>query len=72
MSKKRRIFAWSPLRKLMTDAGAEIVSKEAVEILLNFLEDRTKKLTSSALEFAKHSKRKKISKEDMSLAISMM
>ena len=56
----------------MTDAGADIVSKEAVEVLLNFLEERAKKLTSSALEFAKHSKRKKISKDDMSLAISII
>ena len=69
MSKKRRIFAWSPLRALMSKAGAEIVSKEAVETLLNVLEERAKRLTEVALEFAKHSKRKKISAGDMSLAI---
>ena len=27
MAKKRRIFAWSPLRALMKKAGAEIVSR---------------------------------------------
>ena len=69
MAKKRRIFAWSPLRSLMKSAGAEIVSRDAVELLLNYLEDRSKKLTTSALVFAKHSKRKKISKADMELAI---
>jgi histone H3/H4 len=68
MAKKRRIFAWSPLRALMTEAGAEIVSRDAVELLLIFLEDRAKKLTSAALAFAKHSKRKKISKDDMAMA----
>ncbi len=69
IAKKRRIFAWSPLRGLMKKAGAEIVSREAVELLLNYLETRSKQLTTSALIFAKHSKRKKISQADMALAI---
>jgi len=69
MAKKRRIFAWSPLRALMKKAGAQIVSRDAVELLLNYLEARSKKLTEVALIFAKHSKRKKISKGDMALAI---
>ena len=69
MAKKKRIFAWSPLRALMKKAGASIVSRQAVELLLNYLETRSKKLTEIALVFAKHSKRKKISKGDMALAI---
>ena len=69
MAKKRRIFAWSPLRALMKKAGAEMVSRDAVELLLNYLEARSRKLTEVALVFAKHSKRKKISKGDMGLAI---
>ncbi|MHA1475075.1 MAG: histone-like protein [Promethearchaeota archaeon] len=69
MAKKRRIFAWSPLRALMKSAGAQIVSRNAVELLLNYLETRSKRLTETALIFAKHSKRKKISKGDMALAI---
>jgi len=69
MAKKRRIFAWSPLRALMKKAGAQIVSRDAVEMLLNYLEARSRKLTEVALIFAKHSKRKKISKGDMGLAI---
>lgn len=69
MAKKRRTFAWSPLRALMKSAGAVIVSREAVELLLNFLELRAKNLTGIALTFAKHSKRKKISQGDMALAV---
>ena len=69
MAKKKRLFAWSPLRKLMKDAGAEIVSRDAVEILLDYLEKRAKLLTESAIVFAKHSKRKKVSAGDMGLAI---
>ena len=69
MAKKRRIFAWSPLRALMKKAGAEIVSREAVESLLFYLEERSKKLTTAALKFAKHAKRKKITASDIQLAI---
>ncbi|MHA1512394.1 MAG: histone [Promethearchaeota archaeon] len=72
MAKKRRMFAWSPLRALMKKSGARIVSRDAVEALLNYLEDRSKKLTVMALKFAKHSKRKKITKGDMALAIEYL
>jgi histone H3/H4 len=72
MAKKRRIFAWSPLRALMKKAGAEIVSRDAVESLLYYLEERSKQLTGAALKFAKHAKRKKITSSDMSLAIEYM
>lgn len=68
MAKKKRAFAWSPLRKLMKAAGAEITSRDAVDVLITDLEIRAKKLTEKALAFAKHSKRKKISKADMELA----
>jgi histone H3/H4 len=72
MAKKRRTFAWSPLRGLMKKAGATIVSREAVETLLYFLEVKAKSLTEAALKFAKHSKRKKITAGDMGLAIELV
>ncbi len=65
-------FAWSPLRSLMKKAGAEIVSRNAVDKLMDFLEDRAKKLTTCAIDISKHSGRKKITKEDMKLAIGMI
>ena len=72
MARKRRIFAWSPLRALMKDAGAEIVARDAVEVLLNYHEDRASSITEDALVFAKHSNRKKVSKADVNLAIENM
>ena len=72
MAKKKKTFAWSPLRALMKKAGAQIVSREAVEALLYYLEDRSKKLTAMALKFAKHSKRKKVTSGDMGLAIEYL
>lgn len=72
MAKRKRTFAWSPVRELMKDAGAEIVARDAVEQLLWFLEKRAKKLTEAALTLAKHSKRKKITEGDMELAIDLV
>ena len=72
MAKKKRVFAWSPLRALMRKAGAEIVSRDAVEKLLNYLEIRSKKLTWASLKFAKHEKRKKVTHDDMNLAIEFL
>ena len=72
MAKKKRSFAWSPLRKLMKRAGANIVARNAVDLLITDLEDVATKLTKKALGFAKHAKRKKITKEDMSLAIKYL
>jgi hypothetical protein len=52
-----------------TESGAEIVSRDAVESLLYYLEERSKQLTAAALKFAKHAKRKKITASDIQLAI---
>ena len=65
-------FAWSPLRALMKKAGAAIVSRKAVDALMDLLEDRAKKLTVCAVDISKHSGRKKITKGDMALAIDMV
>jgi histone H3/H4 len=72
MAKKKRHFAWSPVRKLMRKAGAQIVARDAVELLITDLEGTAKTLTKKALGFAKHAKRKKISKDDMDLAIKYL
>ena len=72
MARKKHAFAWSPLRSLMKESGAEIVSKAAVESLLSYLENRSRKLTVMALKFARHAKRKKITTGDMELAISYL
>lgn len=72
MAKKKRSFAWSPVRKLMKRQGANIVARDAVDLLIVDLEDTAKKLTKKALAFAKHAKRKKITRDDMSLAIKYL
>ena len=69
MGRKRTTFAWSPVRTLMEESGAEIVARDAVNILLKYLEERAKIITNNALIFAKHSNRKKVAKKDVELAI---
>ena len=64
-------FAWSPLRALMKKAGAEIVSRAAVDKLMDWLEEYAKNLTGAALDIAKHSGRKKVTNGDMKIAIDM-
>lgn len=72
MAKKKGSFAWSPLRKLMKRSGATIVAREAVNVLIQNLEETATLLTKKAMSFATHAKRKKITKDDMTLAIKYM
>ncbi|MGV9171436.1 MAG: histone [Promethearchaeia archaeon] len=65
-------FAWSPLRSLMKKAGADIVSRAAVDKLMDYLEEYAKDLTNCALDIAKHSGRKKVTADDMKIAIDLI
>ncbi|NHI94865.1 MAG: histone [Candidatus Lokiarchaeota archaeon] len=67
---KKRYFAWSPIRALMADNGAKIVSRDAVAFLITVLQDKAISLTERAKTLAKHSKRKKVTAEDVKLAIA--
>ena len=66
---KKRYFAWSPMRALMADSGAKIVSREAVGYLITVLQEKAITLTNRAKTLAKHSKRKKVTAGDIGLAV---
>ncbi|MHA1794243.1 MAG: histone [Promethearchaeota archaeon] len=68
---KRKALAWSPVRDLMKSVGAQIVARDAVDALIKYLEDRAKDITSSALKLTRHSKRTKVTKDDIELALKM-
>jgi len=72
LSKHKGAFAWSPIRRLMKDSGAEIVSRAAVNKLMDYLEEYAKELTICALDITKHSSRKKITQEDIKKAINLI
>lgn len=69
MAKKKHTFAWSPIRRLMKQQGASIVARDAVDLLIEHLEQTAKDLTEQARQFTQHANRKKITKQDLLLAI---
>jgi histone H3/H4 len=68
----KKIFAWSPIRKLMKDNGAEMVARDAVDALIDYLEKTAKSMTNKALEMTRHAGRKKLTNEDMALAMKIV
>ena len=68
----KKVFAWSPIRKLMKDNGAEMVARDAVDALIDYLEKLAKEVTNKALEMTRHAGRKKLTLEDMDLAMELM
>jgi histone H3/H4 len=68
---KKHALAWSPVRDLMKSVGAQIVARDAVDMLIAFLEDKGKAVTASALKLTRHSKRIKLTREDIDLALKM-
>lgn len=56
----KKVFAWSPIRKLMKDNGAEMVARDAVDALVDYLETSARSVTNKALEMTRHAGRKKL------------
>jgi histone H3/H4 len=67
----KKVFAWSPVRKLMKDNGAEMVARDAVDALIDYLEKLARNMTNKALEMTRHAGRKKLTLEDMNLAMKV-
>ncbi len=67
----KRTFAWSPIRDLMKNAGAEMVAHDAVDELIDYLEERARHITMKALEMTRHAGRKKLTKEDIEIAYDL-
>ena len=66
-----KVFAWSPIRNLMKEAGAEMVAHEAVDSLIEHLEDFARDLTSKSLEMTRHANRKKLEADDIQMALDL-
>ncbi len=68
----KKVFAWSPVRKLMKDNGAEMVARDAVDALIDYLQKLAKAMTNKALEMTRHAGRKKLTVGDMDLAMQII
>ncbi len=62
-------ISWSPIRRLMKHNGAIIVARDAVDELVDWMSASAVTITKSALTLTKHGKRKKITRDDILLAI---
>ena len=62
-------ISWSPIRRLMKHNGAIIVARDAVDELVDWMGKSAEKITKTALNLTKHAKRKKVTKDDILLAI---
>ncbi|MBD3185869.1 hypothetical protein GF325_03485 [Candidatus Bathyarchaeota archaeon] len=68
---KKKSLAWSPVRELMKSVGAQIVARDAVDLMIKVLVDEIKDVTTKALRLTRHSKRTKLTKDDIELALKM-
>lgn len=70
MAKVPKAITKTALRRLMkTEGDANIVSADAITMLMDWLQDTTIEITKKALAICKHAKRKTISKADIKLAV---
>ncbi len=56
----------------MKDNGAEMVARDAVDALIDYLEKEAKNVTNKALEMTRHAGRKKLTLTDMDLAMKLI
>ncbi len=59
----------APITRIAKNAGAERISKDAEEELVNAVEDYAEKLSLAVIDLAKHADRKTIQPEDVELAL---
>lgn len=58
----------APIERIIRKAGAERVSKEAVEELKDAVEDLGEEVATDATEMADHANRNTVKKEDVEMA----
>jgi len=68
---KKRLIAYAPIRDIMKNTGASMVSKEAVEYMIDAIVDFVKKTTATTLKIIRSNKppRTKITREDLDLVL---
>ncbi|MHA1648365.1 MAG: histone [Promethearchaeota archaeon] len=59
----------APLRRLMKDEGAGLVSEGALLLMAKTLEAHAKKVTKKAISIVKDEKRKRLTSQDITFAI---
>ena len=58
----------APVKRIIQEAGAERVSADAVDALVEFLEEYAEEVSKKAVTYAKYANRKTVKAEDIALA----
>jgi len=67
--KKKNELPFHTILRLAKKLGAERISKDAAQLLSEYLTMELQNIITDAVKFAKHAERKTIMKEDIKLAI---
>ena len=59
----------APVKRIIQEAGAERVSADAVDALVEYLEDYAEEVSKKAVTYARYANRKTVKAEDIDLAI---
>ena len=59
----------APVARIIKESGAERVSSDATDALVNYLEEEAADIAKKAIEYAKLAKRQTVKAEDIELAI---
>jgi len=68
---RKTAMALGPIRVLMKKQGAEVVSRDALDEVARVVEEYIIKITQDSLKLARHSKRKKITADDVRFALKI-
>ena len=58
----------APVKRIIQEAGAERVSADAVDALVEYLEDYAEEVSKKAITYTKYANRKTVKAEDIALA----
>jgi len=67
--KRNTIIPKAPLARIMTQAGAQRISSEALDILVEIIEEKASEIAMQAVKISKHAGRKTINDGDIKLAV---
>lgn len=65
---KRKALAFAPVRNLMKSVGAQIVARDAVDLVVSATESKIKACTADALKIARNANHIKITPGDLKIA----
>jgi histone H3/H4 len=69
MPKNKNPIALAPLERILKENGANRVSKEALVVLAEHIENKAKEIAEKSIKFSKHAQRRTVLADDVKLAI---